>query len=78
LDWLKKTLDLPPESKRELIEPTHPQLSIARQCALVGLPRSASYYQAQGESAENLPLMRLLDKQYTDTLYYGVRRMTAW
>ena len=23
-------------------------------------------------------LMRLLDKQYTDTPYYGVRRMTAW
>jgi helix-turn-helix protein len=22
--------------------------------------------------------MRLLDKQYTDTPYYGVRRMTAW
>src|SRR5205807_8064643 len=23
-------------------------------------------------------LMRLLDKQYTDTPYYGVRRLTAW
>ena len=23
-------------------------------------------------------LMRLLDKQYTDTPYYGIRRMTAW
>jgi len=69
---------LPPESKRELIEPAHPQISIARQCALVGLPRSPYYYQAQGESAENLTLMPLLDKQYTDTPYYGVRRMTAW
>jgi putative transposase len=69
---------LPPESKRELIEPAHPQISIARQCALVGLPRSPYYYQAQGESAENLTLMRLLDQQYTDTAYYGIRRMTAW
>ena len=58
LDWLKKKLDLPPESKRELIEPAHPQLSLARQCALVGLPRSTYYYQAQGESAENLTWMR--------------------
>ena len=33
---------------------------------------------AQGESAENLALMHLLDQQYTDTPYYGVRRMTAW
>jgi putative transposase len=63
LDWVKKKLDLPPESKRELIEPAHPQLSIARQCALIGLPRSTSDSQAQGESAENLTLMRLLDKQ---------------
>jgi putative transposase len=61
-----------------LIEPAHPQISIARQCDLIGLPRSTYYYQAQGESAENLTLMRLLDQQYTDTPYYGVRRMTAW
>jgi putative transposase len=27
VDWLKKKLDLPPESKRELIEPAHPQIS---------------------------------------------------
>jgi putative transposase len=61
-----------------LIEPAHPQISLARQCDLVGLPRSTYYYHAQGESAENLTLMRLLDTQYTDTPYYGVRRMTAW
>jgi putative transposase len=69
---------LPPERKRELIEPEHPQISIARQCALLGLPRSTYYYRVYGESAENLHLMRLLDEQYTHTPYYGVRRMTAW
>jgi putative transposase len=61
-----------------LIEPAHPQISIARQCDLIGLPRSTYYYQGQGERTENLTLMRLLDQQYTDTPYYGVRRMTAW
>ena len=45
---------------------------------IVGLPRATYYYQAQGESAENLYLMHLLDKQDTDTPHYGVRRMTAW
>jgi putative transposase len=69
---------LPPEAKRELIEAAHPQISIARQCDLVGLPRATYYYHTQGESAENLTLMRLLDQQYTDTPYYGIRRMTAW
>lgn len=53
-------------------------MSIARQCDLVGVPRSPYYAQAQGESAENLTWMHWLDKQDTDTPYYGVRRMTAW
>ena len=78
LDWVKKKLVLPPEGQRELIEPAHPQISIARQCDLVGLSRSTYYYHTQGESAENLSLMHVLEKQYTDTPYYGVRRMTAW
>ena len=53
-------------------------MSIARQCDLVGLPRSTYYSQSCGERAEHLTLMRLLDRQYTDTPYDGVRRMTAW
>jgi putative transposase len=50
-------------------------LSIARQCKLIGLPRSSWYYKPQEESAENLLLMRLLDEQYTRTPFYGSRRM---
>jgi putative transposase len=71
-------LGLSPEAKRSLIEPDHPQISVARQCALLGLSRSSFYYRSQGESAENLHLMRLLDEQYTRTPFYGVRRMTVW
>lgn len=66
------------DAKRALIEPDHPQISIARQCELLELPRSTYYYHALGESPENLLLMRLLDEQYTETPYYGIRRMTAW
>ena len=61
-----------------MIEPAHPQRSLARPCALVGLPRSSFSSIAQGESPENLQLMRLLDEQYTRTPCYGVRRMTVW
>lgn len=61
-----------------MIEPEHSQISIARQCDLLGLPRSTYYYQATEESVANLQLMRLLDEQYTQTPYYGTRRMTAW
>ena len=67
VDWVKKKLVLPPEAKRELLEPEHPQIRIARQCDLVGLPRATSYYEAHGESAEQLTLMRVLAEQYTDT-----------
>jgi putative transposase len=36
------------------------------------------YYEPKPESEENLGLMRLLDEAYTQTPFYGVRRMTAW
>ena len=61
-----------------MIEPDHLHLSIAEQCDLVGLSRSSYYYIPEGEPAENLHLMRLLDAQDTRTPVYGVRRMTVW
>lgn len=61
-----------------MIEPAHPQVSVARQCALVGLPRSSWYYQPVPVDAETLQVLRLLDEQYTRTPFYGIRRMTAW
>jgi putative transposase len=51
---------------------------VKRQCELLGLARSTAYYQPKPESEENLALMRLLDEQYTQTPFYGVRRMTEW
>ena len=66
------------EQKRALIEPAHPQLSIRRQCLVLGLARSTLYDRPLGESAQNLHLMRVLDEQYTATPFYGIRRMTAW
>ena len=71
-------MDLSVEQKRRLIDPGYPQVSVRRQCALLGLARSSLYGQPAGERAENLQLMRLLDAQYTATPFYGSRRMTAW
>lgn len=61
-----------------MIEPSDPELSVGRQCELIGLSRAGFYYEPRGESAENLGFMRLLDEQYTRTPFYGVCRMTAW
>lgn len=64
--------------KRKLIEPEHPQINLSRQCELLGLVRSSYYYQSTGETDLNLELMKLIDQQYTETPFYGIRRMTAW
>jgi putative transposase len=63
--------------KRQWIDPSHRVLSIRRQCELLGLSRSAWYYEPATESETNLLLMRLIDEQYTRTPFYGSRRMTA-
>jgi len=54
----------------------HPQLSLRQQCQLLGLDRSGLYYEAVPERAENLRLMKLLDRQYTSHPEQGVRRMS--
>jgi len=61
-----------------MIEPDHPQLSIRRQCKLIGLSRATFYYAPARESELNLLLMRSIDKQYTKTPFYGWPRMTAY
>jgi putative transposase len=45
---------------------------------LLGLARSSFYYEVQPETEQNLKLMGMIDRQFTDTPFYGVRRMTAW
>jgi putative transposase len=60
------------------VERGHPDLSVRRQCELLGVNRAGLYYEPVGESQENLLLLRLLDEQYTRAPFYGSRRMTEW
>jgi len=66
------------EQKRQLVEPAHPELSVRRQCELLGLNRASYYYQSAQTSALNLKLMNMIDEQYTETPFYGWRRMTTY
>ena len=59
------------------IERHNPDIPVGRQCELLGLPRSSLYYRGHRDESYNLPLMRLIDEQYTQTPFYGVPRMTA-
>lgn len=63
------------ERRRQMIEPEHSQLSIARQCELVSISRSGFYYRPTGETPLNLALMRLIDAQFLETPWYGSRQM---
>jgi putative transposase len=60
-----------------MIEQGHPELSVRRQCELIGLSRATFYRQPSGETAFNLRLMRLIDEEYTRTPFYGYRKMTV-
>jgi len=65
------------ETRRSLVQ-SGAELSIARQCELLGIHRSGVYYEPAGETELNLELMHKIDEQYTKTPFYGSRRMTAW
>ena len=61
-----------------MIDPGNKEISIERQCGLVGLSRAGYYYEPKEESPENLAIMRWIDEKYTDHPFYGVLRMTEW
>jgi len=61
-----------------LVESDNLEISVVRQCHLLGINRSTIYYRGRAESVEDVELMRLLDAQYTETPFYGYRRMTVY
>lgn len=64
------------ERRIEMIKKDHQRLSIVKQCKILGISRSLFYYQHKGEDSFNLKLMRIMDKQYLVTPWYGSRQMT--
>ena len=61
-----------------MIDRDSKELSISRQCSLLGLSRSVYYYKVKGETEENLNIMELIDRQYTETPFYGALKMCAY
>jgi putative transposase len=51
------------------------RLSVSRQCMLLGIARSSFYYRPQPECAEELDLLKRLDRIFTDHPVYGSRRL---
>ena len=65
------------ERRRAAVDRRQPSLSVVRQCRLLGISRSGLYYQPAGMSQEELTLMKMIDRQYLATPFYGARRLAA-
>jgi putative transposase len=61
-----------------VVDRRHLSLSIVRQCRLLDISRSGLYYQPIGISEDDLTLMKLIDRQYLATPFYGARKIAAW
>jgi putative transposase len=44
----------------------------------LGVNRSSLYYHPVGPSESDLKVMKLIDRQYLDTPFYGARKLAAW
>lgn len=58
-----------------LVQPDHTELSVRRQCELLGLTRSTLYYQPVEVSAEELALMKEIDRLFTKWPFFGSRKI---
>lgn len=54
------------------------ELSLRRQCELLGVNRSSLYYTPAEDDDYTLLLMRLIDEEYTHHPFYGTRRMVHY
>ena len=63
--------------RRAKLDRDHPQLSIRRQCAMLGLARSGLYRLPPPANDDDLALMRRIDELFTRWPFLGSRRMTA-
>jgi len=75
---LSNRAGLTPHKVAELyLDKLEERLTLKDQCGLLGISRSAAYYDPVPLSAEDLNLMRRIDKIHTDFPAYGARTMAA-
>jgi putative transposase len=60
-----------------MVDRQHPSLSVVHQCRLLDISRSSVYYRSSEASQEDLDYMKLMDRQYLATPFYGSRRFSV-
>ena len=79
LEWLKKSLSCSDAcALRKLVDHDHPDLSVSRQCALLGLARSMLYYRPMPVRESTLRIMARIDALYLEDPCSGSRRMVDY
>jgi putative transposase len=61
--------------RRAKLDRNHPDLSIRRQCAILGVARSSVYRQARPVDDNDLEAMRRIDALFTARPFFGARRI---
>lgn len=78
IEWVKKNLALCPRAERvQMVERSHPRLSVQDQAGLVGLSRASLYYHAVGPSPTDVAIKHRIDEIYTEHPFYGSRRLSV-
>jgi putative transposase len=62
-----------------MVDKNHPKITVKRQSELLSINRTSVYRKTaeHHESLENIEIMHVIDKLYTQHPYFGYRRMTA-
>lgn len=63
-------------TKVSFIAPDHPELTLHCQTQLLDISRSHFYYQPAPVSPDDMRIMNLVDKIFTDCPFYGSRKIT--
>jgi putative transposase len=66
----------PREQRQQLIDENHRELSLRRQCQLLGVNRSTVYYKPRKANAESVELLNEIRDIWERYPFYGYRRIT--
>jgi len=63
---------------RKLVDHAHPELSVRRQCSLLGLPRTTLYYRSVPVRESTMRIMARIDAHYLKDPCSSSRRIVAY
>lgn len=76
MDWLTKSLNYSDARElRQLVDHDHRELTVSRQCELLGLPRSSLYHQLVAVRESTLRIMARIDAFHMEDPTTGSLRL---